>query len=143
MTYRYLEEMAPAEVAFEAAGATLEELFISSADAILNVITEDVDSVLPEETRRVELKDDSLEMLLFTFLQEIVLFKDTEQLLLRVKECEFLEEQGEYRTVALLIGERLDPLRRRQKVNVKAIRLDTFHLEKEESGWRASVTLDV
>ena len=121
----------------------MEELFISSADAILNVMIEDLGSVLPAETRRVALKDDSLEMLLFNFLQEIVLFKDTERLLLRVKECEFLEEQGEYETVALLAGERLDPLRHHQTMDVKAIKLSTFHLDKEESGWRASVILDV
>jgi len=73
-------------------------------------------------------------MLLFTFLQEIVLFKDTEQLLLRVKECEFLESKG---NTGLLRCDRraAGSSPHRQKVNVKAIRLDTFHLEKEESGW--------
>ena len=143
MTYRYLEEKASAEVGFEAAGVTLEELFISAADALLNVMVEDVDSVLPTESRRVEFQEDSLEMLLFNFLQEIVLFKDSERLLLRVKECQFLEEQGEYRTAALMAGERLDPIRHRQKVDVRAIKLSRFQLEKEEPGWRASVILDV
>ena len=43
--YRYLEEIVTADVAFEAWGMTLEELFRVSADAVLNVMIEDIETV--------------------------------------------------------------------------------------------------
>jgi SHS2 domain-containing protein len=143
MSYRYLDDAANGDIAFEAVGETLEELFICAVDALLNTMVEPVDSVLAVEQRRVELKDDSLQMLLFNFLQEVILFKDSEQLLLRLRECHFLEEQGEYRVVALLAGERRDPLRHRSGPDVKGLASPRFQLEKAESGWRAAVILKV
>lgn len=142
MPYRYIDENRPGEIGFESAGATLEEIFISSADAVVNAMVGELDSVRPLRTKRLELNDDSLQMLLFNFLQEVIHFGTEERLLLRVKECQFLEEQGEYRSVVLMAGESLDPLRHQPRGDIRAIKPDGFQLEKAEPGWRASVMLE-
>ena len=49
--YRYLEEIATADVAFEAWGATREEAFLAAADATLNTMVEEIGTVAPRERR--------------------------------------------------------------------------------------------
>ncbi len=143
MQYRFLEDVATADIAFEASGQTVEEVFTASADATLNVMIEDLETVEPREERGISLADTSLEMLLFNFLQEIIFYKDAEQLLLRITECRIEEADGAFRATASGRGERLDPRRHEQRVDVKAVTLHLFRLERTESEWRAHVILDI
>jgi SHS2 domain-containing protein len=84
-TYRFLDDIATADIAFLACGQTLEETFIAAADATMNVMIEELASIRNVEKRALELSNDSLDMLLFNFLRELIYYKDAEQLLLRVK----------------------------------------------------------
>ena len=70
--YRYLEEIATADVAFEAWGATLEEAFLAAADATLNTMVEDIGTVAQREHREISISADALDLLLFELLQELV-----------------------------------------------------------------------
>ena len=45
MPYRYLEDIATADVAFEARGKDLAELFMAAAEATMNVMVADLDSI--------------------------------------------------------------------------------------------------
>ena len=94
MPFQYLEDIGTADIAFEATGRDLSELFMSSADATMNVMIENLDSIESHETRRIELKNDAIDMLLFDLLQELIYFKDAERLLLRVREMHVKEEEG-------------------------------------------------
>jgi SHS2 domain-containing protein len=143
MQYRFLEDVATADIAFEASGQTLEDVFTASAEATLNVMIEDLATVEPREERPISLAETSLEMLLFNFLQEIIFYKDAEQLLLRIAECRIEESDGEFRVTASGRGERLDPARHEQRVDVKAVTLHQFRLEKRDPGWCAHVILDI
>src|SRR5437763_14170745 len=84
--YRYLEEIGTADIAFEATGRDLPELFRDAADATINVMIENIGAIQPREIRRVELSNDKLDMLLFDLLQELIFLKDAECLLLRMRE---------------------------------------------------------
>ena len=46
MTYKYLEEIGTADIAFEAAGRDLPELFTAAADATMNVMIENIDAIV-------------------------------------------------------------------------------------------------
>ena len=96
MPFHYLEDIGTADIAFEATGRDLPELFTSAADATMNVMIENLDTIEPRETRRIELKNDEIDMLLFDFLQELIYFKDAERLLLRVREMRMEKEEGAY-----------------------------------------------
>ena len=65
MPWRYLDDRAIADVAFSATGGTLEELFRSSVDALLNAMVADLASILPRESLAIDLSADGVEMLLF------------------------------------------------------------------------------
>jgi SHS2 domain-containing protein len=143
MVYRYLEDFATADIAFEARGATLEEVFKAAAEATLNVMIEELETVLPRERREAGLQNEAVDMLLFEFLQEIIYQKDAHQLLLRARDVQIRESRDGFELKAVLEGEVLDPNRHSQRVDVKAVTLHHFLVEPEGEGWLARVILDI
>jgi protein archease len=143
MPYHYLEEIGTADIAFEATGRDLSELFTAAADATINVMIDNLDAIESREARQIELSNDNVEMLLFDFLQELIYFKDARRLLLRVHEAQ-LDQKGEtYFLKAKVAGERLDDTRHQQRADVKAVTLHGFSVEKYDGGWKAKVLLDI
>ena len=142
MPYRFLGDIAPADAAFEAWADSEEELFAAAADATLNVMVEDLDSVEPLEGRAIHLESDSLEMLLFELLQEILYFKDAESLLLRTARLRIESRGDRYVLSAIARGEAIDPQRHLLLVDVKAVTLHRFRVEETDKGWEATVVLD-
>ena len=143
MPYKYLEEIGTADIAFEATGGDLPELFTAAADATMNVMIENLDAIEPRAKRRFELKNDAIDMLLFDFLQELIYFKDAELLLLRVRKMQIDEKDDHYFLNAATEGEPLDSARHEQRADVKAVTLHDFQVEKIDGGWKASVLLDI
>jgi SHS2 domain-containing protein len=143
MPYRYLEDIGTADIAFEATGHDLAELFRDAADATMNVMIDNLDAIEPRETRHIELSSDQIDMLLFDFLQELIYFKDAERLLLRVRDARIEERDGNYLLTAETAGEPLDAARHHQRADVKAVTLHGFSVRKENDGWKARVLLDI
>jgi SHS2 domain-containing protein len=143
MPYEFLEDVATADIAFRAWGKDLQEIFISSADATMNVMVENLDSIQPQEKREFKLENEALDMLLFNFLQELIYYKDSEKLLLRVKQVEIKGKDQHQILEAVAVGEKIDPKRHHTRVDVKAVTLHLFHLEKTNQGWKVFVILDI
>ena len=143
MPYKFLEEIATADIAFEATGRDLSELFTDAADATTNVMIDNLGAIEPRETRQIELSNDKIDMLLFDFLQELIYFKDAERLLLRVRDVQIDKKEGKYFWKAEAAGETLDAARHHQRADVKAVTLHNFSVEKENGGWKATVLLDI
>jgi SHS2 domain-containing protein len=143
MPFHYLEDIGTADIAFEATGRDLPELFTSAANATMNVMIENLDTIEPREMRRIELKNDEIDMLLFDFLQELIYFKDAERLLLRVREIRIDKRNGVYSLSATTMGEPLDAARHQQRADVKAVTLHGFRVEKIEGAWKAAAILDI
>ena len=143
MPYHYLEEIGTADIAFEATGRDLPELFSDAADATMNVMIENLDAIEQRDMRHIELSNDKIDMLLFDFLQELIYFKDAERLLLRVRNVQVDEKDEIYFLITEATGEPLDAARHRQRADVKAVTLHDFSVEKENGGWKAQVLLDI
>ena len=143
MPYAFIEDMATADIAFHAWGQNLEETFISAVDATINVMVEELESIQPRERREFELMNETLDLLLFDLLQELIYFKDAEQLLLRLHQLQIVADRSPYILKAIALGEKLDSDRHRQRVDVKAVTLHRFLLEKTAGGWEATVILDI
>ncbi len=143
MPYKFLEEIGTADIAFEATGHDLPELFSNAADATMNVMIDNLDAIEPRETRHIELSNDEIDMLLFDFLQELIYFKDAERLLLRARDARIEEQDERYFLKAEAAGERLDATRHHQRADVKAVTLHNFSVEKADDAWKARVLLDI
>jgi len=143
MPYHYLEDVGTADIAFEATGRDLPELFTAAADATMNVMIDNLDAIELRETRQIELANDKIDMLLFDFLQELIYFKDAKRLLLRVLESQIDRKDEAYFLKTKVAGEQLDDARHYQRADVKAVTLHRFSVEKHDGGWKARVLLDI
>lgn len=143
MPYEFLEDIATADIAFRAWGKDLEELFIAAGDATTNTMIDNLEAIAPNETRPFSLENDELDMLLFNFLQELIYYKDSEQLLLRAQQVQISQENNVHQLKAVTAGEPLDPDKHEQRVDVKAVTLHRFQLQQTEDGWEALVILDI
>jgi len=143
MPYRFQDEISTADVAFEAWGATREELFISSAAALLGTMAAAPEKVARQQGLTVLLEHEEFDLLLWSFLQELIFYKDARRLLLHADRVRIEQRDGLFRLEAQLSGERIDAGRHRLLVDVKAVTLHRFQVVFTDNLWRAVVVLDV
>ena len=143
MPYRFLEDIATADVAFCAWGESREDAFKAAAEATLKVMVENPEQVQKKTGRKICLENTELDLLLFDLLQELIYYKDAEELLLHVLDVSIEETPGRYRLSASAAGEILDPERHHLQVDVKAVTLHRFTLAQRNGEWEARVILDI
>jgi len=143
MPYRYLPDIATADIAFEATGASREEMFAAAADALMNVMVADLTTIRPVQEREIVLEHGDLDLLLFGFLQELVYYKDARRLLLRPAAIAITDRGVTLKLQAALRGEEIDTGRHPMVVDVKAVTLHRFAVEHRDGTWRATVVLDI
>ncbi len=120
--YRYIPDEATADVAFEATGKTLEELFVNCANALTAMMVEPK-TVTPTISKKITLENTTEEKLLFDFLQELVYLKDADYALfteIKVKIVK-IEKNKTYKLTADIRGETIDPTKHKLGNDVKAI----------------------
>ncbi|OGG43968.1 MAG: hypothetical protein A3F84_13035 [Candidatus Handelsmanbacteria bacterium RIFCSPLOWO2_12_FULL_64_10] len=143
MPYRFLEDVSIADVAFEAWGDTVEEMFVAAAEATLNVMVADLETIARQTRRSIRVESDALDLLLFNFLQELIYYKDAERLLLLAERVQVETGHAPLSASADLAGEELDAARHDLLVDVKAVTLHRFRVAQSERGWEAFIILDI
>jgi len=137
-SYKYLENIAIADAAFEAEGSTLSELFEVCAEAVFNVMV-DVKTVNPKIEKEVELENEDVERLLFDFLSEILYLKDAESMLF----CSSKVNVEGNKLKAVLKGEKIDINKHKLGTDIKAITMHQFKVEKVGDVFKAKVIADI
>jgi len=143
MSYKFLDDIAIADVAFEATGKTLRELLESSALAVTNTMVNNLDSVEHKVEKKFTVEGENAEKLLFNFLQELIFLKDAELLLFNRFKLDVIPKKNKFQLIVKAYGEKLDMKKHELLVDVKAVSLHNFKVEETKSGWIASVILDV
>jgi len=143
MPYKYLDDMATADVAFQATGKTREEMCRAASDAVLNVMLASFDDLVPRLSQKIFIQARDLEMLLFQFLQELIFLKDAQKLLLRVTKVVINENVDGLTLRAEASGEEIDSHRHDLRVDIKAVTMHRFQVKATDSGWEATVVLDI
>src|SRR5512147_937384 len=130
MPYRYLDDVAIADVAFEAEGKTLRELLESAALALTNTMIGNMDAMEQKVIRCFEVTAANPEMLLYRFLQELVFYKDAERLLFG--RFELTPEQGvpSWRLHVRAFGDEISPEKHELLADVKAVSLHNFSVRQ-------------
>jgi len=139
MSYKFLEDIAIADAAFEAEGKTLSELFKSCALATFEVMV-DTKKVKHKIKKKIELENKDLQDLLYDFLEELIYLKDKEALVfgkfnVKVKEG--------YKLEAEVIGDKIDYKKQQLRSDVKAVTMHKFKVEKVKGKYKAMVILDI
>jgi SHS2 domain-containing protein len=141
--YRFRDDIATADVAFDAWGESREAMFASAADALLRTQVESPGAVSRVSEIAISEEAGELDLLLLAFLQDFIFHKDARRLLLHAESVRIEEADGAYRVTATARGEAIDPARHRLLVDVKAVTLHRLRAAFEDGAWRATVVLDV
>ena len=138
MPYRFLPDVAIADIAFQADSATLRGLFESSARAISEIMV-DRRTLRKRVRRTIRVQAADADRLLYDFLTELIVLKDVDSLLFK----EFHVEVNEDSLVAEVAGEKIDRKRHRLRNDVKAVTMHMFGVVRDGPRWRATVVLDI
>lgn len=141
--FRFLDDVALADSAFEASGESPSELFVAAAHAVIETMV-NPQTVRPVERRMIERREETLEALLFEWLSEIVFLKDADAILFRDVQAEVTEAPPEtWHLHGTLRGEAIDPARHELRADVKAVTKHLYGIRREGDRWIARVVLDI
>ncbi|MGD0476887.1 MAG: archease [Nitrososphaerales archaeon] len=140
MPFRFLPDIALADIAFEAESDSVNGLFESSALAVSDIMV-DPETLRCDTTRKVRISSEDLDRLLYDFLTEIVVVKDVDSLLFREIEVEVAADQKSLE--ATMKGEPIDRDRHLLRNDIKAVTMHMFGVRREGDRWKATVVLDI
>ncbi len=123
----------------EIEGECIEELYVNSMHALVDVMVEGHENLLIKEERRIKIESDSPEELFMDWLRELLYLLSVEGFVpLKVKELEIVEKKLK----AIVEGEKIDFNKARI---VKEIKTPTYHMFtlKKNKNWYARVIFDV
>jgi len=140
MPFRFLPDIALADIAFEAESNSINGLFESSALAVSDIMV-DPRTLRSDTTRKVRISSEDLDRLLYDFLTEIIVVKDVDSLLFREVEVKVATDQKSLE--ATMKGEPIDRDRHLLRNDVKAVTMYMFGVRREGSRWKATVVLDI
>lgn len=139
--YKFLTKIAIADICFEAYGKNLNLLFKHASLALTEVMI-DSTSIEGKLIRNMKMDSESLEDLLFQFLEELVYLKDSDRLIFKTFNIHVINTERPWLT-AELKGEEISPQKHKLRTDVKAVTYHMFTLKKEKNYWRARVVVDV
>ncbi len=139
--YRFLEGIVTADLAFEATGKDLNDLFTNAALAVFESQVK-LETVSPKVTKKVVLENEDVGQLLFDFLNEIIYFKDAEQLIFKTVSVA-ITKNAVYKLTADLKGEKIDPKKHQLGNDLKAVTMHRFEVKQTPKGWRCQVVIDI
>ncbi|MDA4112995.1 MAG: archease [Thaumarchaeota archaeon] len=138
--YRFLPDIALADVAFAARGDSPDMLFEACAMALTEVMV-DRRSVRPTVEKVVSIKTEDIDGLLYDFLTELIVIKDVDSLLFRTFEPRVSRDRRSL--VCKMMGEPIERQRNRLRNDVKAVTMHLFGVRNEGELWKATVVLDI
>lgn len=136
MGYEYLDHTA--DIKFRAKGQTLSECFENCAKAMFDSIV-DIGSIGVGVKKKLTVRSESLESLLFDFLEELLFFYDAEGLVFR----DFDVNVSGLSLTCEATGERKEKYRDQIKTDIKAITYHEMKIEKRQDGYVMQVVLDI
>ncbi|MBI1969675.1 archease [Candidatus Woesearchaeota archaeon] len=139
--FKFLEDIATADIAFQAYGKTLEELFQNAALAVSESMV-NTKQIKGKVKKELSFTADTLDNLLFDFLSEIIFLKDSDGLLFSQFDLTITENKTK-KLKAVLHGEPLNPQKQELRADVKAVTLHMFEIKKTAKGFEAMVILDI
>jgi len=138
---KFHEDIAIADTAFTIEGKTPEELFKNAGIALFSSMA-DVSKIETREERKFKLEGEKLDVLLFDFLNELLFYKDSENLLFSKFNVK-IKKGKTHKLKAVIEGEKANPEKHRVSTDIKAITMHMFKLEKTKKGYEARVVIDI
>jgi SHS2 domain-containing protein len=141
-SYNYLPDIAIADVAFEAAGDTPEELFRAAALAAAGVMIRLADITVTVQ-KTITIQAETLEDLLYQWLSELIYLKDVERVIFVEFDLTIKHIAGLFELAADCGGGEIDPAGHELGQDVKAVTYHLFEIKEVDGKFEARVVLDI
>ena len=141
-SFRFLDDIALADLAFEAEGDSVEELFRAATRALLETLADPATVAATWERRMTKAEDDPAD-LLFEWLSDIVYWKDAAGVVFHDAELSVRHEGATWTLAAVLRGAPVDQTAQTLRSDVKGITKHLYNVRQEGPRWYARVVVDV
>lgn len=141
MPFEILEDLATADVAFNATGKTIEEMLKSAALALTSIMVK-LETVTPKIKKEINIEEKNIETLFVKFLNELIYLKDADLLLFNKYNVK-VEKNGKYKLKVIAQGEKINMEKHTFGVDVKAVTYHMLEVKEDKHGWKARVILDI
>lgn len=143
-TFRFLDEIAMADMAFDAEGDSLPALFDAATQALLHSLA-DPDSVAQTWHQTVDMEEPDIETLLFEWLNRLVYLKDAQAVVFHhaTLAVNATPEKSAWLLHAELVGAPVDQTTQELRSDVKGVTKHLYAVTQEGNTWKARVVLDV
>ena len=140
MPYRFLPDVALADIAYEADAPSVDGLFESCAQALSDIMV-DRRTLRHKIVKEFSIASDDIERLLYDFLTELIVVKDVDSLLFGDFKVRVAPSRAYLTAVAR--GEPIDRQRHALRNDVKAVTMHMFGVTQVGKRWKATVVLDI
>jgi SHS2 domain-containing protein len=133
-----------ADVQVRSWGSSLEEAFSQTAYSLMATITPDLKKITPKVERKIIIKAEDKEALLFDFLSEFLYIFDVDELVfsqIYVSKIEKLNDN--YKLQATLKGEKFDLNKHEIGIEVKAITYSFLNIEEKHESTIIDIVFDI
>jgi protein archease len=140
--YRVLDDIAVADLAFEAEGDSLEDLFRGATQALVDTMANPstVGGTWARTIRRVET---DVPTLLFDWLSDLVYWKDAAGVVYQDVQLTLNRQADKWELQARLLGAPVDPATQELRADIKGVTKHLYELSQRGSRWYARVVVDV
>ena len=141
-SFQFLEDVALADLAFDAEGDSVQEVFEAASNAVIEAMA-DPTTVGATWEHCVEHVEVDLAELLFDWLSDFVYWKDAAGVVFSRAVIAVTQASGQWTLAATLIGEPVNQVTQVLRADVKGVTKHLYRLYQDNGRWRARVVLDV
>lgn len=143
-TFRFLDEIAMADLAFEAEGDSLPALFDAATDALIESLA-DPASVAQTWQQTIDLEEPDIDTLLFEWLNRLVYLKDAQAVVFHhtTLALHAATDQSGWQLHATVVGAPVDQATQDLRSDVKGVTKHLYAVTQAGTRWKARVVLDV
>lgn len=141
-SYRFLDDVALADLAFEATGESLQELFQGATEALMAAMA-DPETVGESWTQTVRREETDPAALLFDWLSDVVYYKDAAGVVFSKADVTVLPHGDGWQLTAVLVGEPVTSPLQELRADVKGVTKHLYRVQREANHWTARVVVDV
>ncbi|MBS0151169.1 MAG: archease [Nitrospira sp.] len=141
-SFRFLDDIAVADLAFKAEGDSVAELFRAATEALLETLAE-TSTVAVTWERTIEHASGELDELLFEWLSDLVYWKDAAGVVFHDADLSVIHDGATWMLAAVLRGAPVDQATQTLHHDVKGVTKHLYEVKQQGMHWYAQVVVDV
>lgn len=141
--FQFLDEIAMADLAFDASGDSLQDVFQGATNAVIETLA-NPDTIGFTWQQAIDREDEDPAALLFDWLSDLVYWKDAAGVVFSRADVRLHQEtDGLWKLKGQLYGEPVKPSGQELRADVKGVTKHLYQLAEQDGRWTVRVVLDI